>query len=260
MPTSSQSQILSVVDYQSLQQQQASGQDGTTAKLSSGISVNQTSTIGRRRSQSKDERRPSIGRIDESAPPANLLSYRRNSTKINDGTSTSRTQQRNEVLHIPIINLNTTDNNKSRLSIGSLEYRRNSFNNNNQMETEYRSNQLKINPTPLGNNSSLSDLENLNDDDEDDDENHERRKTLLNEYGRRLLVLGTIRPSKTFYKDLPESDVEYLMGYFRQMRNTNRKLTSEEINQELKTKLIEYQPKICKLRNYYLKTKNFFFL
>ncbi len=115
---------------------------------------------------------------------------------------------------------------------------------------EYKFNQSKINPTPVGNDSSLSDLENLNNDEDDDkNPNNERRKSLLNEYARRLLILGTIRPSKTFYKDLPESDVEYLMEYFRRMRITNRKLTSEEINQELKTKFIEYTPKICKLIN-----------
>jgi len=106
MPTSSQSQILSVVDYQALQQQQqqqqqASGQDGTTAKLSSRISVDQTPTIETKRRQSKDDHRPSTGKKDESPPPASLLPYRRSSTKINDGKTFSFLN----VLDIQIINL-----------------------------------------------------------------------------------------------------------------------------------------------------------
>ncbi|CAF3114921.1 unnamed protein product, partial [Rotaria sp. Silwood2] len=68
--------------------------------------------------------------------------------------------------------------------------------------------------------------------------------SLLNEYARRLFILGTIRPSKTFYKDLPEADVEHLMEYFRRMRKTNRTITSEEINQELQNKFVQYKPKI----------------
>ena len=73
----------------------------------------------------------------------------------------------------------------------------------------------------------------------------ERRASLLTENTRRLLVLGSIRPSRTFYKDLPESDVEYLMEYFRRMRQHNRTVNSDEINQELTKKLGEYKPKIC---------------
>lgn len=131
----------------------------------------------------------------------------------------------------------------------SLQHCRSSLYDDRQFETEYKLKQLKTNPTPVHQNSSLSDLENLNDDEEENG-NSELRSSFLNEGARRLLVLGTIRPSKTFYKDLPESDVQHLMEYFQRMRNTNRKMTSEEINQELKTKFIEYKPKICMLINH----------
>jgi hypothetical protein len=121
----------------------------------------------------------------------------------------------------------------------SSQNRRNSFNNDNDIETEYK---LK---SYDHHNSSASDLEHNHDDEEHP--SGERRPSLLNESSRRLLILGTIRPSRSFYKDLPESDVEYLMEYFRRMKITNKKVSSEEINQELKTKLTEYKPKICML-------------
>jgi hypothetical protein len=154
---------------------------------------------------------------------------------------------------MPIVDPNTTANNRPRTSVESSQYRRNSLHNDNQIETEYKSKQMRINPTPISirNNLSLSDLENLNDDDDDEEEenrNNEQRSSLLSENARRLLVLGTIRPSKTFYKNLSESDIQYLMEYFHRMKNTNRKMTSEEINQELKKTLIEYKPKMCKLK------------
>lgn len=100
-------------------------------------------------------------------------------------------------------------------------------------------------PTPVEPNSSISDLENFNDE-EEENKNEEQRSSLLNDNARRLLVLGTIRPSKSFYKDLPASDIEHLMEYFQRMRHSNRKISSEEINQELKTKSVEYKPKMCK--------------
>jgi len=95
-------------------------------------------------------------------------------------------------------------------------------------------------------------LENVNDNEEDEEENqnNKRRSSLLDDYSRRLLVLGTIRPSKTFYRDLPQSDVEHLMEYFHRMRNGNQKMSSEEINQELRTQFIEYKPKMCMLSNH----------
>jgi hypothetical protein len=102
-----------------------------------------------------------------------------------------------------------------------------------------------IDPVLIGHNSSVSDVENLSDDEEND--NVEQRSSLLNDSARRLLVLGTIRPSKSFYRDLPASDIQHLMEYFKRMRNANRKISSEEINQELITKSTEYKPKICKL-------------
>ena len=36
------------------------------------------------------------------------------------------------------------------------------------------------------------------------------------------------------------------MEYFRRMKNTHQQISSEEINQELSTKFVEYKPKICK--------------
>jgi len=96
--------------------------------------------------------------------------------------------------------------------------------------------------TPVsGNDSSYSDKELTGRGGQD----RQRRPSLLDESSRRLLVLATIRPSKTFYRDLPEADVDHLMAYFRKMRNTNRRLTSEEINQDLKATIIEYKPKMC---------------
>ena len=136
---------------------------------------------------------------------------------------------------MPVINLYSMTHNERRTSIQSSQYLLNSLNNDNQIL------QIDKYPTSIivdNNDSSLSDIENIN---------RERRSSLLNENTRRLLVLGTIRPSKTFYKDLPKDDADHLMEYFHRMRNTNQKMTSEEINQEFETKFTEYKPKICKL-------------
>ncbi len=95
--------------------------------------------------------------------------------------------------------------------------------------------------------SSASDNEDENNNDEgEENPDAEWRKGLLSEGARRLFVLGTIRPSRTFYRNLPASDVQYLMDYFQRMRNSNRKVSSEEINQELTNKSTEYKPKMCK--------------
>jgi hypothetical protein len=174
-----------------------------------------------------------------------LSFYRISNHLIFQGFLAARTSQRNDLLHVPVVNLNTTANNSFRSTVGSSQYRRSSFyddedDNDDEIEMEY---QLKSNSKTIGNNSLLSDLENLNNDEENP--NHVQSSS-LNETARRLLVLGTIRPSKSFYKDLSEADIEYLMDYFRRMRNTNRKISSDEMNQELKAKLIEYKPKMCK--------------
>lgn len=132
--------------------------------------------------------------------------------------------------------------NESNILAESSKFPSNSLDDENQLETEINLKKMikspsRINPVNVNDSSSSSsDLEHPN---------LGQRNSLLNEYTRRLLILGTIRPSRTFYKDLPEADVEHLMEYFRRMRKTNQKLTSEEINQELKTKFIEYKPKIC---------------
>jgi hypothetical protein len=78
MPTSSQSQILSVVDYQLLQQQ-ASGQNAQT-KPPVRISVNQTQAIETIRRLSKDERRPSIDRKNGTSPTFPRVTDRRRSS------------------------------------------------------------------------------------------------------------------------------------------------------------------------------------
>ena len=118
-------------------------------------------------------------------------------------------------------------------------------------ETVNQLNQLKKYTTPRSdaeNSASPSDLDNTNVVDDDDYENlkQDSQTGLLNDNARRLLVLGTIRPSRTFYKNLPEADVDHLMEYFRRMKHTQQRLTSEEINAELATKYVEYKPKICK--------------
>lgn len=92
--------------------------------------------------------------------------------------------------------------------------------------------------------------ENSFSDDESNGENEEmsrleQRRASLTESSRRLLLLGTIRPSKTFYRDLPDGDVEYLMEYFRRMRINQKPVNSEEINEELTKKFVEYKPKLC---------------
>lgn len=91
MPTSSQSKILSAVDYQLLQQQHqqsSSGQD-TTAKDFSINSVNPAPVIESKRRLSKDDRRSSIGRKDDDdnmlLTPLSRSARRRSSEKIGDG-------------------------------------------------------------------------------------------------------------------------------------------------------------------------------
>jgi len=87
MPTSSQSQILSVVDYQLLQQQQASGQN-TTTKPPVQILVNQTTDNGSKRRHQKDDRRTSIenknGEDNHLPLPPNATDRRRSTDKNND--------------------------------------------------------------------------------------------------------------------------------------------------------------------------------
>ncbi|CAF3678522.1 unnamed protein product [Rotaria sp. Silwood1] len=254
MPTSSQSQILSVVDYQLLQQQAqqqqtASGQDVTT-KPSGFNLINQTSIIETKRRHSKDDRRPSFGKKDnddnQSPPPPNINIRRRSSAKITDGTTSSRPAQRSDSLRMPTIYLNHMGNNESKTATQLSQYRRSSLNDDNYIENENKIKQIKNYPTPITpdneNNSSSSDFECTNNN--ENNLNREQPSSLLNDYARRLFILGTIRPSKTFYKDLPQDDVEHLMEYFRRMRKTNQTLTSEEINQELQNKFVEYKPKI----------------
>jgi hypothetical protein len=170
--------------------------------------------------------------------------------------SQNETRTRSNITNVNDIRQTRTGNiygqTKSTLvdsSIQSFQYRRNSFNSDNDdlIENQYKLKQTKKYTTPrsIGENTpSTSELDNTNDDDGDD----ENQSGLLNENARRLLVLGTIRPSKTFYKNLPEADVDHLMEYFRRMKNTQQRMTSEEINQELATKFLEYKPKICKFQ------------
>ena len=85
MPTSSQSQILSVVDYQLLQeqqQQQTTGQNAP-AKPPVRISVNQTSVSESKRHYPKDDRRSST-EDDHFASRSHTADRRRSSDKTND--------------------------------------------------------------------------------------------------------------------------------------------------------------------------------
>ncbi|CAF1242987.1 unnamed protein product [Adineta steineri] len=262
MPTSSQSQILSVVDSQLLhqqqqqqpqQQQKATGHSRTT-KSPVRISVNQNPGNESKRRYSKD---------DHSPPPPNIINRRRSSDKPTDVLQSGRTTQRNDVLHMPVIYLNNANRNEPRInrtintygqtkstfnepSMESYRYRGYSLNSENDEQLDYlqRLNQKKLYPLPRENVSSTSDLDNINDDEYNDDGNRERRGSLLDDNARRLLVLGTIRPSKTFYKNLPDADADHLMEYFRRMKNTQHRATSEEINEELATKIVEYKPKM----------------
>lgn len=182
MPTSSQSKILSTIDYQL--QKQPNTPDGATKPLI----------------HPKSARR-SLKTTEEDEAFRTNVAYRRSSL-------------RDEPLRIDLKSVETRPNPTSRLS--------------DDEET------------------CLCEGENENDN--DDEEENGQRTGQLSEAARRLLVLGTIRPSRTFYKDLPESDVEYLMEYFRRMRNNQRSLTSDEINAELTRKYVEYKPKVCKLK------------
>lgn len=138
----------------------------------------------------------------------------------------------------------------------SLPHHRNSFSSdhdeNGDFEHQTRASIRKY-PTPAAsevNNTSVSDVEHLPAEetvDKDESIRQDGQTGQLDENARRLLLLGTIRPSKTFYRNLPEADVNHLMNYFRRMKQTQQKVTSEEINKELAAKHVEYQPKICTL-------------
>ncbi len=194
-------------------------------------------------------------------------------------SQSARPSQRNDILHMPVINLNQTNQNETRIklhtihindsrrtgtnniygqtksalvdsSIQSFQHHQNLFNSDNDelIEYEYKLKQLKKYPTPTSageHTSSASDLDKTNDDEENENLKNEHQSGLLNDNARRLLVLGTIRPSRSFYKNLPEADVNHLMEYFRRMKHTQR-LTSEEINEELAAKYVQYKPKMCK--------------
>lgn len=163
--------------------------------------------------------------------------------------NSSRSAHRAHSLTVPVVNMNGYAPAESRLPMKSAENRRGSLRDDTAetVKTEYKLSEMKRYTTPRqsdGENSSLSDLEYVQNV-ENNDEKDDQRTSRLNETARRLLVLGTIRPSRTFYKDLPEGDVEYLMEYFRRMREKQRTMTSDEINAELTKKYVEYKPKVC---------------
>ncbi|CAF1603823.1 unnamed protein product [Rotaria magnacalcarata] len=319
MPTSSQSKILSVIDYQ-LVQKQPNGQD-EVSKLNVHSSANKNSLNETKRRHSKDERRASIenknGESNRATSPFNSNARRLSSSKNNDGKNSNFvpatirnirkcqrhfrcmhhdhsypsfrkglqsarvTQRAADILHVPVINLNNMAQNQSRIPSSSVngndnrqnrtvhtndgtkstlvdgtmklsQYYRNSIDSEDdtQIENNNQSKQIKKYPTPVSadeNTTSESDVDQGDDDNDDnnnDDSKHERRSSLLNENARRLLILGTIRPSKTFYKNLSDADADHLMEYFRKMKTSHQRLTSEEIHQELSTKFVEYKPKI----------------
>ncbi|CAF1078610.1 unnamed protein product [Adineta ricciae] len=272
MPTSSQSQILSVVDGQLLQHQQQQKASGQTRTNKSPVRAlaNQTGVSELRRRSIKEDRRPSISQRyndeDHSPPPPNVINRRRSSDKPTDG----RASQRADVLHMPVIYLNNAskneprsnnNDNRSNRAVNSYGRTKSSFidpasepyrfrgyslNSENDEQLEYlrRLNQARQYPISGEKTSSASDLDNVNEDEDDENVNYERRTSLLDDNARRLLVLGTIRPSKTFYKNLPDADAEHLMEYFRRMKQTQQRISSEEINEELATKIVEYKPKM----------------
>ena len=214
------------------------------------------------------------------------------------GLSTTRTSQRSDLLHMPIINLNEMSRNGVR-RLANLaatkvnqqnvrptqlafadERSKSTWTNEPLLSRAYRRNSLSSIPDETfrrayqtttqaafsttandrQNNSFMSDMDheiddcndddNKNDDEDDDDGNkrtvdQKRRSSLLDDSARRLLRLGTIRPSKTFYKNLPEADVDHLMNYFRRLKSSNQAVSSEELNDELATTNVGYKPKIC---------------
>lgn len=87
MPTSSQSKILSVVDYQLLQQQQTN-EHGVTTKSSYPRSISQATPNESQWRQSNDDYHLMIGIKEnddnKSALPTNFSVHRRSSTKIDD--------------------------------------------------------------------------------------------------------------------------------------------------------------------------------
>ena len=94
MPTSSQSQILSVVDYQLIQRQQQTGVYNRTTKSVVRPSIQRTPGFSQDQGHERDDARPSINKeaADEqqSSPPPlapQLITRRRSSDKFSDGKS-----------------------------------------------------------------------------------------------------------------------------------------------------------------------------
>ena len=206
------------------------------------------------------------------------------------GFPSARPSQRQDLLHMPVININdltrhevrttssftsindqqqqqqifrpgrptqTNERTKSTFvdsSKESLPRHRYSFSSEHDEpidDEEYQPKPIRPNPTPAQTeepNTSISDVEHLPANENGDQEELNQpdgSPSALDDNARRLLLLGTIRPSRTFYRNLPESEVNHLMTYFRRMKQANQKVTSEEINQELAAKHVEYKPKIC---------------
>ena len=82
MPTSSQSQILSVVDYQLLQQQQQQQSNGQTTKSTARTTANQPSTIDSKRRSSIDKKNENNHSLPSSS--AYVTDRRRSLDKAND--------------------------------------------------------------------------------------------------------------------------------------------------------------------------------
>ncbi|UJR13486.1 hypothetical protein I4U23_000500 [Adineta vaga] len=205
MPTSSQSQILSVVDYHLLKQQQFSDLNGGMK-----FSIRRKSSVQVKRKQSRDNRRVSARKQDAKNRSLGTV-----------------VPPRSKLLHMPVINLYSMTDQTRRPSIDNSLI--------NEMK-DYSSSMLTVDESDkLLDQSIISNGETIS---------RERRLSFLNENTRRLFRLGTIRPSKTFYKDLPEADVDELMEYFRRIRHKNQQMTSEEFNQEYQTQFKGYKPKI----------------
>lgn len=145
-------------------------------------------------------------------------------------------------------------NNKGLLndsSVDSFGQRRSSTDSeqDEQCLSDYRLKEIKRHPTLISEDeqvSPTSDFENVKAEEHSETADG-KHSPVLNENARRLMMLGTIRPSKTFYKNLPDADINHLMTYFRRMKATNQRPPTEEINRELSEQHVEYKPKICKL-------------
>ncbi|CAF0801297.1 unnamed protein product [Didymodactylos carnosus] len=210
---------------------------------------------------------------------SNDRAIKRQSSKT-EGTNSARVQK-SDLLHLPVVNLHLDENlnsnnefirsaqtvtdgrkNTMDLTVSNSNWQKNSgypqqhtssppfdlFDNEPDSMEHHKSRRLSVsipqNSKPTTRTTTTTSGNDSSDTDRDEKiEQRERRSSLLNENARRLLILGTIRPSKTFYNHFPDEDIEHLMDYFKRIRNKTTR-TSDEINSDLKQTYVEYKPKI----------------